>query len=229
MMKTNHRYRTRSSTSTEPFLSLPEKGIVLGKRKRRNQDSEKYGSLFAPGNKTYVATVRKRRFYRATSLSILQESNVVEDNKDRSEKKEKEEKEKMEDEYVYAAVEDEEGNNSDTWSYSPGDDDRETSSGEEEPFLLLFPEPLMTPPTPLYHCVICREFMGEMNPRQYCCKTHCPCANWDAKSLHETQWRNFAYSEYVQKHPEYARMAQKHVAEHLPVIEDVQAMVRAHI
>jgi hypothetical protein len=36
---------------------------------------------------------------------------------------------------------------------------------------------------PICHCISCFEYMGEMNPRQYCCKTHCPYESFEPVEL----------------------------------------------
>jgi hypothetical protein len=36
---------------------------------------------------------------------------------------------------------------------------------------------------PMCHCIECFAYMGEMNPRQYCCKTYCPYSNFEPNEL----------------------------------------------
>ena len=39
---------------------------------------------------------------------------------------------------------------------------------------------LLPPP---YHCIVCYEYMGDTNSRQYCCKIHCPFNTFNENDL----------------------------------------------
>lgn len=43
---------------------------------------------------------------------------------------------------------------------------------------------------PLCHCVICFKYMGDMNPRQYCCKTICPYEYYELLELSQIRIDN---------------------------------------
>ena len=52
---------------------------------------------------------------------------------------------------------------------------------------------------PMCHCIICHEFMGETNPRQYCYKSYCPYLDYDEKELYKIQCINLKNSPYMEK------------------------------
>jgi hypothetical protein len=49
---------------------------------------------------------------------------------------------------------------------------------------------------PMCHCVECFAYMGEMNPRQYCCKTHCTYSDFEPSELLAMQVYHLRTSPY---------------------------------
>lgn len=62
---------------------------------------------------------------------------------------------------------------------------------------------------PLCHCLICYEYMGEMNPRQYCEKTYCPYENFEPLEIMDIRVRNLKNSEYVKDNEELKKEVNK--------------------
>lgn len=68
----------------------------------------------------------------------------------------------------------------------------------EEKFYSIFPNYY----PPLYHCSQCYVYMGEMNPRQYCEKSHCPYELFEPMEIMDIRIMNLKNSEYVKKDKE---------------------------
>lgn len=71
---------------------------------------------------------------------------------------------------------------------------------------------LMIPP--LCHCIECFEYLGEMNPRQLCCKTYCPLQeDTDKKWVNQTKIQNLKLSPYshMPEFKDYHEYIQKYI------------------
>jgi len=49
---------------------------------------------------------------------------------------------------------------------------------------------------PPCHCIQCFDYMGETNPRQYCCKSYCECEGYNEEELLQQKVYNLRRSPY---------------------------------
>lgn len=49
---------------------------------------------------------------------------------------------------------------------------------------------------PLYHCVECFSYLGDTNPRQFCCKYYCPYQDFNENDILQMKVYNLRYSPY---------------------------------
>ena len=118
-----------------------------------------------------LTRARKRRRVRSSSRPQSQPQSqpqeVVDDTRpiyQEVEDNEPDEKGEGDDEKYQYADSDDEGD----------EDDDDMNEESEETLLEKQLNFVFSHLPPVCHCLSCFEYMGEMNPRQYCCKSYCP-------------------------------------------------------